>query len=46
MATIEKREDTHYQYQEWKKGCHLVPRNIKRIVIEYYKELFINNFEN
>ena len=28
-VTTDKRKDTHYQYQKWKKGYHLVPRTLK-----------------
>lgn len=43
---IPKQEKRHYQYQKLKKEKHLVPTNIIIKIIEYYKHLFDNNFDN
>lgn len=42
----EKREDTNYQYREWNRGNSTEPADIKEIIMEYYKQIYVCKFDN
>lgn len=41
-----QREDTNYQYQEWKRAITTHPADSKRIIKEYNKQFYIPKYGN
>lgn len=41
-----KREETNDEYQEKKRRITIDPHTLKKIIQEYFEELYINKLEN